>query len=184
MLRLASSPYSIVCAGVLLLGCSSSLVGKNSNAVGSARARLDVRIADQSAGFGRDRGLQPVEMTLVNQSDVLLWANAQMISASSYFPHHAEVDLQITGPSGPLTFSCKSDSEPATVGAYVLLRPGGRLTRSVELWCYGHFDELGTYTARARYHDGNPQAPLPPTGAQHLSEEVLSEPSVFHVVGN
>src|ERR1035437_328456 len=55
-----------------------------------------------------------------------------------------KVDLQITGPYGPLTFRCKSCSEPATVRAYVLLSFFFKLTGSPELFPSSPPDPLAT----------------------------------------
>jgi len=167
----------------LSLGCSSSVIGRGTGTTSAARARFEVHIADQVSGSGRDRNRRPVEMTLTNESNDLLWVNTLMRSATPpYFPRVSEVDLEITGPSGKVAFDCKVNTPFATEGSYRVLRPREGLTKTEELWCYGPLDEPGTYTGQARYLDGNPQAPPAPTGAVHLSEELVAVPFQFNVV--
>jgi hypothetical protein len=165
---------------VLAFGCAASVGGRVAGP--AARARLEVYVGDQTIGSGRNRSLRPVEMTLTNASSCVLWVNTLMrVAAPGDFPRRAEIDLEVTAPSGKLVFGCKARSTIATRSAYALLKPGERLTTKAALWCYGPLDEPGTYRAQATYLDGSSEAPPAPDGSEHLSEAVISEPFQFHV---
>lgn len=174
---------SVATCFTLIVGCAPSIVGKRAASAPMPRARFEVHIADLVSGSGRDRE-DLIEMTLTNESDRVLWVNPRMNLAprGGEPPGVVEVGFEITGPSGKLPYPCHRRIGRPWGTSYVALKPREQLTGHSSMWCPGLLDEPGVYTARAAYHDENPEAPVPPPGAEHLSEEVVAEPVQFRVL--
>jgi hypothetical protein len=165
-----------------ILSCAATLASGEKAAM-SPPASLELRIPTRVASVKQTQ----FEIALVNRSSRVLWVNSRL--ALNYMetpPGLNEVWLEIKGPSGEaVDYNCKGGFRLATPADYELLKSGESISRRRELRCFSDLKAGVAYTARAHYHDRNPDVPAAPDGgpAQHLSEEIVSTPVQFEVAG-
>ena len=143
-------------------------------------ARLELKIAPEVA----PGDFSKYQLKLSNIDHRSLWVRDSLGAAGSpSSPHElATVLLDIRGPTGELAYVCKPYIVLPTKEDYRVLAPGESIASKGDLSCYRELKLGETYTARAHYHDTNPDPPLSPPSAVHLSTEIVSEPVRFKVV--
>jgi hypothetical protein len=174
-------------------------IGAESVVTRGSRARLEVFVPESTADSRTEHRAptflgRQFEMVLTNVSKRPLWVTSR-IDYEGPSPRQGRVEL--SGPSGPLHPVCKAcmGSSPS----YRVLRPGEQLRMEASLACFGQLFETGVYTIRATYspslaaetyHFGlnypgplPTAAPPPPDGVDVLTEDVVSEPVHFRIVG-
>ena len=181
------------------IGLVTACVGGRSPAPGYSYppARLELRIAPQvpikppridpvvgriaDAGASDEVDAQ-CEIRLTNIYDRPLWVNGRLGITAPQPPGYGELVVKIEGSSGKIPFECHDYAIAAKSKNYSILKPGDSLTQTCSLECYSGFNVGETYTAIARYHDRNPNAPVSPPSAIHLATEIVSKPVQFAVV--
>ena len=159
-----------------IVGLLAACTGPHARApaYSSTPARLVLKI-NPELGSASDK---KYEIKLTNIYDRPLWINGRLFLAPLVY---SPLTLDIQGPSGAVAYNCKADIRHASSKEYTTLKPADSLSYTGALDCLT-LKAGETYTVRARYHDRNPDAPLAPPSAVHLSTEIVSEPVQFKVV--
>jgi hypothetical protein len=140
-------------------------------------ARLELKMAPEVA----PGEFSKYELKLSNIYDRSLWLN-RSLGAGSPSQSLGTGFLEVRGPTGEVAYVCKDYVVLPTKKNYVELGPGESIAFSGNLRCFEGLKPGETYTARAHYLDRNPNPPLSPPSAVHLSTEIVSEPVQFKVV--
>jgi hypothetical protein len=143
-------------------------------------ARLELKIAPEVA----PEDFSKYQLKLTNIDHRSLWVRRSLAPVGSPSSPNAlaTVLLDIRGPAGELLYDCKPDIVLPTKESYSVLAPGESIVSKGDLSCYRKLKLGETYTARAHYRDPNPDPPLSPPSAVHLSREIVSEPVQFKIV--
>jgi hypothetical protein len=123
--------------------------------------------------------------TIVNATNRAFWINTRFLSGFPGEPPSAlrELWFDIRSKKGPAVFTCKVClPRPVASSDYRLLQPGESLEFERDLHCYD-LSSLGEYTVVLHYRDGQEKPTQPPANAVPVTQELVSEPVTFKVLG-